>query len=464
MAAAWYEEVDKLFGKIDVFTGDLFHEGGNAQGINVGNLATKVQSDMLNYNPKAIWAVQGWGGNPNASFLSGLKKDHVLVVELCGEYFRNWEKSDGFQNKPWVLSTIIQYGGNTGLHGRLEALSNNISAALQINNPPVGLGTTWESIEVNPVVNDFLSDMRWETKMPNLNKWSTEYAQRRYGFKSSSISNAWNGILSMAYGTYEGHRRPTESIFCALPSLNVVKVSPFEASIEVHYNQRKFRDAVKQMLTETEKGKSSATFKYDVVDFTRQFMANTAQITYKEMVVAFKAKNKKAFEKAAAEFLELLEDQDRLLGSESLFLLGKWINDARNCSTNLEQIKQNESNARILITTWTKEKSGLRDYAWREWNGLLKTYYKPRWERFIEDLRWQLEGNASRITDSFELDKAWASKTWEQQKYPITPVGNQLEIANELIVKWSSIIDNPKRYSPPEVVELKQTESAEKAR
>jgi alpha-N-acetylglucosaminidase len=464
MAAAWYQEVDKLYGRIDVFTGDLFHEGGNSQGINVGNLATEVQKNMLDYNSKAIWVIQGWGGNPTASFLSNLKRDHVLIVELCGEFFRNWEGANGFENKPWVFSTIIQYGGNTGLHGRLGALSKNITAALKIKNPPIGLGTTWESIEVNPVVNDFLADMRWETKMPNLKKWTREYAERRYGFASSNISKAWKIILNTAYGTYEKHRRPTESVFCARPSLNIIKVSPFEASIEVHYDQRKFRDAVKKMLCEAEKGNKSATFKYDIVDFTRQFIANTAQITYKEMVTAFKIKNKKAFEKAAAEFLEMLDDQDRLLGTESLFLLGKWINDARNCTTNEQQVRQNESNARILITTWTKEKSGLRDYAWREWNGLLKTYYKPRWEFFIADLRSQLEGADSGKTDYFELDSAWASQTWEQQKYPITPVGNQLEIANELITKWSTIIDDAKRYTPPKITVIKQAESAEKAR
>lgn len=465
MARAWYEETEKLFGKADVFAGDLFHEGGKTHGLDVPAIAAKVQSLMTEYNPNAVWAIQGWGGNPRPELLNALSKENTLVVELCSEFFRNWEPSEGFYGYPWIFSTIIQYGGNVGLHGRIDAIAQNMRDALQSKNPPSGLGTTWESIEVNPVVNDFIGDMRWEENIPSVEEWLGDYAVRRYGFDSPGIRRAWQIIGETAYGSYTDHRRPTESVFCASPSLNVKKVSPFAASIEVHYDQRKFRDAVQMLLDETtEDVIKNPALRFDLVDFTRQFMANAAQIPYHEMVAAFNGKDPAGFEKAASQFLAMMDDQDRLLGTEPLFLLGKWIDDARKIANTPEQIAQNESNARTIITTWTKEKSGLGDYAWREWNGLIKTYYKPRWEMFIRELRKQLNGEMPQSIDFFSFESGWAAQTWEEQKYPIRAEGNPIKIAKELLKKWSPVIDDNTRYSPPVIEKKGNTEKSEDAR
>ncbi|NVK52207.1 MAG: alpha-N-acetylglucosaminidase [Flavobacteriaceae bacterium] len=464
MAKAWYEELDNLYGSVDAFSGDLFHEGGKTHGLDIGNIAAKVQKHMIEYNPNSIWCIQGWGGNPKKTLLEGLKDENTLIIELCGEYFKNWRKTDGFNGKPWVFSTIIQYGGNVGLHGRLKDLANNLIDAQSIKNEPIGIGTTWESIEINPIINDFLSDMRWESNVPDIEEWCENYAVRRYGFDSENIRKGWNIILKTAYGTYKNHRRPTESIFCAPPSLKVKKASPFAASIKVHYDQRDFRDAINLMLLDAEIGADQATYKYDIVDFTRQFMANAAQIPYNLMVKAFQEKNISAFEESAGQFLEMIDDQDRLLATETSFLLGKWINDARKSTTTPKQIAQNESNARVLITTWTKEKSGLDNYAWREWNGLLSTYYKPRWELFINNLRNQLNGASAQKTDFYSFQSKWSNQKWEDQNYLINPIGNPLKIAKELIKKWSFLIDNPEKYMGPKTKKTDKIETSKEAR
>jgi len=464
MAKAWYEELDKLFGPIDVFAGDLFHEGGKSHGLDLGIIAEKVQKHMIDYNPNSIWCIQSWGGNPKQSLLKGLNKKNTLIIDLCGEYFTMWKKSKGFWGKPWVFSTIIQYGGNTGLHGRLEELANNLKDSYSQKNPPIGIGTTWESIEINPVINDFLSDMRWEKDIPNVTEWVEEYAVRRYGFDSPNIRKAWNIILETAYGTYKNHRRPTESIFCAPPSLRVKKASPFTASISVHYDQRIFRDAIKLILLDAEKGADKAAYKYDVVDFTRQFMANAAQIPYREMIKAYHNKNMSTFQESSTRFLEMIDDQDRLVATQETLLLGKWIHDARISSKIPEQIKQNERNARKLITTWSEPKTNLDNYAWREWSGLLSTYYKPRWELFINNLKEKMnKGNIKNI-NLFDFQKKWSNQTWKDQSYPTKPIGNSIKIGLELIEKWSFLIDDPKKYQGKILKNTNKIESAKDAR
>ena len=68
MAGVWYAEYEKLYGKADVFGGDLFHEGGKTGGIDITDAAAQVQQAMLTYNPKAVWAIQAWGGNPKEAY------------------------------------------------------------------------------------------------------------------------------------------------------------------------------------------------------------------------------------------------------------------------------------------------------------------------------------------------------------------------------------------------------------
>ena len=47
-----------------------------------------------------------------------------------------------------------------------------------------------------------------------------------------------------------------------------------------------------------------------------------------------------------------------------------------------------EQNARTQITLWGNKNAAkfLRDYAAREWQGMLEDFYKPRWKRFLSRL------------------------------------------------------------------------------
>ena len=82
-----------------------------------------------------------------------------------------------------------------------------------------------------------------------------------------------------------------------------------------------------------------------------------------------------AFKKYSDKFLSLIDMQDKLLSTRPEFNVQTWIDDARNLAPTKEERDNFESNARYLITTWgprvASEDGGLRDYAHREWSGLL---------------------------------------------------------------------------------------------
>lgn len=437
MASVWYSEYEKLYGKAQIFGGDLFHEGGSTGGINITEAARNVQRAMLRYNPKAIWAIQGWGGNPNKELLNGMKKENSLVIDLCAEFWDNWKKSKGFNGFPWVWSHITDYGGNIGLHGRMDAIA---SGPIEARNDPnasacmQGVGATPEGIEINPVVFELANEMRWRDKRPDLTEWLKEYSVRRYGSESDNLKEAWIIFYHTAYGTYEEHRRPSESVFCALPSLKGKKITASAWSqSRIFYDPELYKRGVKLFLQSAEQLKDEATYQYDAVDFTRQYIADLGREAYYALVEAFEAKDKIKLEYWSSRFLQLLKDQDRLLSSHERFFVGRWLNMARASSKRPDIQALYEYNARLLIGTWTETRSSVRDYAHKEWGGMLKDYYLPRWTNYLAYLKDILSGKNITPPDSFPAEKAWIHS---QHQYTLDTSANPVDIARQLFKKY----------------------------
>lgn len=75
--------------------------------------------------------------------------------------------------------------------------------------------------------------------------------------------------------------------------------------------------------------KDSPAFIYDLSDITRQLISNSAQEYHKAMVNAYQAGNLSEFEVLSDKFLEMILLQDQILSTNSDFLVGKWIEQAR---------------------------------------------------------------------------------------------------------------------------------------
>ncbi|GEM_PF-1060665 len=164
----------------------------------------------------------------------------------------------------------------------------------------------------------------------------------------------------------------------------------------------------------------------------------------------------------SARFLDLIEDFDRLLGARSTFLLGKWIKDARQWGTTEEEKDLYEWNARTLVTVWGPKwtTAHLFEYSNRQWSGLMKGYYKVRWEKFISYLKAQPKGEwrydetyiktqhgrpAQDASDFYTRLTNW-EYDWAFQKneYPSVPSGDEIEIVRELYNKWKPVMISTK--------------------
>ena len=411
MAEVWYQEYEKLFGRTTCFAGDLFHEGGNTAGLDVAKIATGVQSCMLDYESDAQWFIQCWGGNPRNDLLQGLDKKHTVIIDLAAEFWSRWKERKGFGGFPWVWSHVTNYGGNVGLHGRLDAIATGVLHGrydVDASKSMLGTSSTPEGIEINPVAFDLANEMRWRTDSVAMRQWIVDYAHRRYGTANRHLAEAWLVFYETAYGSFEGHRRPSESVFCAKPSLKGESITASSWSqCKIFYNPDKYAAGVKQFLKPAGKLRDTATYRYDVVDMVRQYLSDLGRDAYLKLVDAYKANNKADFEIQSARFLEIMLDQDQLLSTHAYFHVGRWLEQARSASSVKEIQDLYELNARQLIGTWTVQETVLRDYAHREWGGMLKDYYYPRWKNYLTFLSKRLNGENVEEPNLYREERAW---------------------------------------------------------
>lgn len=413
MAEVWYANYKKLYGDTKYWAGDLFHEGGKTGNMDVAQAAAGVQNELQKASPGAVWVIQSWGGNPKKELLKGLNRDNILIVDLCAEYWDRWSERGAFEESPWIWGNITNWGGNVGLHGRLDAVATE---PVRAQNDPIagkwlrGTANVPEGIGTNPVVFDLACEMRWRSQSPKLPDWLHSYAAYRYGAADAKTDAAWDIFYKTAYGTYKGHRRPSESYLCARPSLDVKTVSAW-GSAAIYYDEQEFLSGVRLFAQAYEKFKNCDAYIYDLVDFTRQVVANRGRTIYHKMIAAYKAKDKESLKVCISEFQNILRLQDELLSTRSEFCLSSWIDKARAAADDPAQKNLLEYNARALITTWTAQQSSLVDYAHREWSGLIRDYYAPRWQLFFDWMVQTVDGTDIPKPDFAVFEQKFANST-----------------------------------------------------
>jgi len=432
LSSVYYAEMRKLYGPARFFGGDLFHEGGETAGLDVASVARGVQSSMRHENPDAVWVLQGWQGNPRKELLDGLLRDHVLVLDLESD---GWEKRMGFSGSPWVWGIINNFGENTGMFGDLRQIA---SEPIRARNSPygrtmVGIGALMEGINNNPVVYDLLFDMAWRDAALDVHQWLREYVKYRYGETTPELEHAWQLLLETVYKASTGQ----QSIFCARPSLQVKGVTTW-GSTRIAYDPALLEEAAREFLAAGNKLGTNDAYQVDAVDIVRQVLDNRGLALYNKLVSEYEAGDAAGLQKTANAFLQLILDQDTLLATRDEFLLGRWLSAAKTMGHTEAERALCEKNARMQITYWGPDDptTDARDYAFKQWSGLLRDFYLPRWEMFVHELEAQA-GNKGPHVDSFEFEKAW---TKSRNEYPVAPSSDPVATAIAAFRNTSSSI------------------------
>ena len=319
-----------------------------------------------------------------------------------------------------------------------------------------------EGSENNPVMFELMSELPWRPEKFKKEDWVRQYVKARYGVEDPLIERAWLLLARTIYNCPAGNNQqgPHESIFCGRPTLNNFQASSW-SKMKNYYDPYSTLEAAMMMNSVAEKYRGNNNFEYDLVDITRQALADQARLQYQRTIADYKAFASKEFESDYRRFLLMLLMQDKLLGTRSEFRLGHWTQAAIDCGSTPEEKKLYEWNARVQITTWGNrycaDTGGLRDYAHKEWQGLLKDFYYPRWEAYFNALSDQMKAqqkpqpdllgggpNASKTAaelfqmalpqevtlDYYALEEPW---TLRQNPYTSAPEGSPVDIAREVM-------------------------------
>lgn len=298
-----------------------------------------------------------------------------------------------------------------------------------------------EGIEQNPVMYELMMDNVWRNDSINLNEWLPKYIRNRYGITNNDALNAWNILRKTVYTVpADKYKRDgAESIIQARPTFDS---SSRWANTKLNYNAKDLLPAWDALIKATDACKNSDGFQFDIVDVTRQILANYALQVQQQFVTAYKNKDVTVFKKYSSQFIQLIGDMDDLLATRKDFLLGGWIESARKCGETQQEKALYEMNAKDLITLWGDENCPLNEYACRQWSGLMNDFYKPRWQQFFTKLSSALEtgkdfDNISFIKEIKKWEWHWVN---EKKDYPVAVKGNAVDVSESLYHKYRSII------------------------
>ncbi|SHN22148.1 alpha-N-acetylglucosaminidase [Chitinophaga sp. CF418] len=421
IAGIFYEETKKLYGSnIHLFSGDPFHEGGITTGVDLAKAGVNIQKSMQQYFPGAIWVLQGWQDNPRKEMLAQVDKSTILVQELFGETTNNWEKRNGYEGTPFIWCMVNNFGERPGLYGKLQRYADETHRARTgtFGQYMKGVGIMPEGIDNNPVSYELLMELAWHQEHVNVDEWIKTYVKSRYGKSDEHLLQAWQLLLQTAYNSVPGYQEgPPENILCARPALEIKSVSSW-GTLKKNYDTASFAAAVRLFTEAAPRFRNSETYLLDRINFSRQVLSNQADYAFAELVKAYNSKDSVSFDVAANSFLQLCTRLNNLLNIHPFYRLSTYQQQAWRAGNTSAEKENNLHNAMMLITYWganNRKEDYLHEYAYKEWGGMMDTFYKKRWEIYFGYLRKLMKGAAVPPPDYFAWERDWV-KTNERIK------------------------------------------------
>lgn len=444
VAKIYYQELAKQYGTAKYYSIDPFHEGGSIEGVNLQQAGENIWKEMKQASLDAVWVIQAWQANPRQAMIDPLPAGDVLVLDLwCesrpqwGDKESLWFRENGFGKHNWLYCSVLNFGGNVGLYGKIDRIVAGLKLAQQHKNGKTlqGVGMVPEAVENNPVMFELLFELPWHSNELDVNQWVRSYATNRYGKNNTQVQEAWSILSKTVYNSPTIQEGTSESIFCARPGLSIRNVSCCSTT-DPYYNPRELERATRLLVDESASFVESDNYQYDLVDIVRQCLTNKALDVYNQLTASYQEKNKQSFELYRKQFLDLLLDQDKLLSTRKEFMLGTWLNQAKSKGVNKKESDLYIWNAKTLITTWgdrnSSDVAGLRDYSHREWAGILKDYYYPRWSGYLKMLSKNLNGEPLMTIDFYTQAEQWVKN---QTTYSKEVKGNSMEVATKIFYK-----------------------------
>lgn len=447
------------------------------------DVASNTIQSLKDANPDSMWLMQGWlffaaqdfwTNERVEAYLSGVEDEDMLMLDLWSESQPQWQRTDSYFGKRWIWCQLRVFGGNMGLYGQIANITTNPVEALANSSSMVGMGSVMEGQEGNQVMYDLLMDQAMSGQAIQPQEYFEKWVAARYGPDElpQSLRRAWDMLRQTVYNhnvssdaTMSDTLSVTKSIFELAPNTTGL-LNRFGQSTKIEYNPSDLVDAWNEFYgasTEQPSLCDNDAYTFDLTDITRQVLANAFYPLYTDFITAANSSLTSDYSPTKAaqtgrDMLSLLQDLDAVLSASEhdSFHLSSWIAKARSWAdpdgtadpSAAEEIARfYEYNARNQITRWGP-RGEIRDYASKQWGGLIRSYYVPRWQRFVEytlnSTTSPNGGNAALDASLRAFEEAWQFETWGEkpgESYAPPRKGEFLRTIAEVVARWPAVFD-----------------------
>ncbi|RYR11672.1 hypothetical protein Ahy_B04g069192 [Arachis hypogaea] len=406
----------------------------------ISSLGAAIFKGMQSGDDDAVWLMQGWLFSYDPfwkppqmkALLHSVPIGKLVILDLYAEVKPIWITSGQFYGVPYIWK--------------------------------VGVGMSMEGIEQNPIVYDLMSEMAFQHNKIDVKVWVDLYSTRRYGQSVPLIQKGWNILYHTIYNCTDGAYDKNRDVIVSIPDVDPSLISgqqngflkygkPYTKTFireitdsfeqpHLWYPTSEVIHALELFLCSGDELSRSNTYRYDIVDLTRQVLAKYANQLFFEVIEAYQSRDLNQVTLLSQKFLNLVNDLDTLLATHDGFLLGPWLESAKQLAQNQEQQKQYEWNARTQITMWYDntelEASLLRDYGNKYWSGLLRDYYGPRAAIYFKQLRESLENGEDFNLKEWRREWIKLTNDWQNSTniFPLKSRGDALNTSRWLFNKY----------------------------
>jgi alpha-N-acetylglucosaminidase len=441
-------------------------------------------------DPEATWSFQGfavefWQDTPEQAsalrgFITAAPPGKFVIIDMDygdGEWHK-WNDA-AYWGAPFVWSALHNFGGTDGLKGNMSYAARLPRAAMapHASTNIVGSGFTMEGIDQNAAFYELIIDSHFGggPEITSISQHMVDRAYRRYRLTSPSMAleAAWRELVDSVYAqepsvqdqtgvshfgkadygyskwSFESDRHTPTPKMCAV-------WSAWGGLLAVAEDVAKSTHSLSEPL------------RYDLINVGREVLAQLSiplSANFTEVLTQQPAIDAAALNKTGAAYAALLYDLDELVGTDTAFMLGPWINMARALAAPEDQdctqstptarvptpVKDcahfYEWNARCQITSWNPTPEGAKevpdgpiDYAAKHWSGLIADYYAARVDKVLAAAMEDAAKGQPLDESKFELVKATHAYDFQvaTKAYPLTPSADAVSVSRKMRAAYAA--------------------------
>ena len=381
------EEQTKMYGTNHIYGVDLFNEVSppSWEPDSLAKISAGVYQSLSSVDPEAIWLQMAWLfiSNKKAwtperikAYLTAVPQGKMIMLDYECDYTEIWRMTEHFYGHKFIWCYLGNFGGMTEIEGDYKHNAKLIAGTKAEGGKEfVGIGSTLEGFGVNEPVYEHMLAQAWNTGV-GFDEYIDNIADRHLGYIDPTYRAYWHKMVDKVCTTHTS--TGASGIINAHPNLE--GEWNWTTELRKGYDINNLDEAL--ALLEQVKG-TSTYLKFDLANTRRQSICNRALAVRKQFTDAYKAGDRAGMVAASEKFLGMCDQLVEVLKTCPEFSLNDWIRDARAWGKNKAEKDYYEMNARTIITVWG-DTYHLSDYANRDWDGLVETFYKVRWKMFFD--------------------------------------------------------------------------------